>query len=67
MVQEKVDEYEAINKERKMSLTHNVEKYFKAVPIPQEWIDDMKKYQLVVQLKFESAVRHTFINTLDKF
>ena len=44
MVQDKVDEYDAINKERKKSLTHNVEKYFKPIPIPQEWIDDMKKY-----------------------
>jgi hypothetical protein len=62
-----VDEYEAINKERKMSLTHNVEKYFKAIPIPQDWIDDMKKFQMLVQLKFESAVRETFISTLSQF
>ena len=40
-----------------MALTHNIDKYFKAIPIPNEWLEDMKKYQLVVQLKFESAIR----------
>lgn len=67
MVQDKVEEFENFNKERKMALTHNVEKYFKPVPIPEEWLEDMRKFQRVTQLKFESAVREIFIETLDMF
>ena len=66
LVQEKVKEIENLNNERKQSMTFNVQA-FQAIPIPEDFIDDMRRYQRLIQIKYENAIRSVFIYTLDSY
>jgi hypothetical protein len=66
LVQEKISEIDELNNERKKSMTFNVQA-FQAIPLPQDFIDDMRKYQRLIQIKYENSIRSTFIYTLDSF
>ena len=57
-------EVDKINFDRRREVTHNTEEFVE-LQIPQEFIDDLKNFQRVVQYQFESTMRDVFIATLE--
>lgn len=57
-------EVDKFNFERRREVTHNTEEFIE-LKIPQEFIDDIKNFQRVVQYQFENTMRDVFIATLD--
>lgn len=64
IIQKKSDEIEQANIEARQQVTHNRET-FVAMTIPQEFTDDMKKLQRVIQYSFENSMREIFISTVE--
>ena len=57
-------EVDRLNFELQRQVTHNRSE-FVALTIPQEFIDDIKKFQRVLQYSFENAMREVFISTVE--
>ena len=47
-------------------MTFNVQA-FQAIPVPEDFIEDMRRYQRLIQIKYENSIRSIFIYTLDSF
>ena len=65
IVRDKEEEVKLMNKNKLKQITHNLEAY-KEKQISQEFWTQIKNFQRVIQIQFESTMREVFISSLEQ-